>query len=65
MKPWLINNYLSLLVGLILPLVLSALLSFFRQPLEMLSIHKLSSLPLVFIILSCVSSAFLIYYFKI
>lgn len=64
MKSWLKNNYLSLLVGLVLPIVLSGLWSLIRQSFEMLSSRTLSSLLLAFIILCCVSSAFLIFYMK-
>jgi len=64
MKSWLKNNYLSLLVGLVLPIVFSGLWSFFRHPLEILSNHTLSSLLLAFIILCCISFAFLIFYMK-
>ena len=64
MKAWLKNNYLSLLVGLVLPIVLSGLWSFFRHSLEMLSSNTLSSLLLAFIILCCVSIGLLIFYMK-
>lgn len=62
MKSWLKNNYLSLLVGLVLPIILSGLWSLFRHPLEMLSSDTLSSLLLASIILCCLSLSFLIFY---
>jgi len=62
MKNWWHKNWLSLGVGLILPVILSGLWSQFRQPLEALSSRTLSSLVLACVILCCFTVAFLIHF---
>ncbi|MCE5318086.1 MAG: hypothetical protein LLG04_12105 [Parachlamydia sp.] len=63
-KDWLWANWLSIIVGLVLPFILGWLWVFFRTPLETLSQHTLGSLVLVCVILACSLLGLLIYSIK-
>lgn len=62
MKRWLKDNWLALLVGLVLPSILAVL---WRSPLHTLqqfTPHALARVGLIFIIMCCVLSGALIYF---
>lgn len=63
-KIWLWANWLSILVGLVLPIIIGWLWALFQTPLVNLTQHTLSSLVLIFAILFCFLAGLLIYFIK-
>jgi hypothetical protein len=63
-KGWISANWLSIIVGLLLPSILGSLWVLFRSPLEGLSQYILSSLVLMLGIISCILTGVLIYLMK-